>query len=302
MNAPPTSPADAFQLGDAVVHQGIGIAPLFPRRDPVALYVTLEEGQARGLTVTELGEAGSVPELLVRNPTDTAVLLFDGEELLGAKQNRILNVPVLVAAGSEVVIPVSCVEQGRWSRHSRTFAASPHVAYPGLRRGKAERLLSAPAARGAAQGFVWSDIEEKLRRHGAQSATSAHADLHRGAEPWRAGVRRAFPLQPGQCGAVLALAGTPVCLDAVSRPEAFAVLYPKLLSGYLLDAMEADGGAEVTREALDAFVRDIAATTASRTRSVGRGDDLRLDGSRAIGSALDLDGETIQLSAFARVA
>ena len=55
------------------------------------------------------------------NPLDEAVLLYDGEELVGAKQNRILNVSVLVGAGAKMPIPVSCVEQGRWARSTLDF-------------------------------------------------------------------------------------------------------------------------------------------------------------------------------------
>ena len=112
---------DAFQLGEPVEHRGILITPLFPRRDPVAAYVTLDEALPRGLRITETSDAGSVPELLVENATDSDVLLYDGEELVGAKQNRILNVSVLVGAGAKLPIPVSCVEQGRWSRQSDSF-------------------------------------------------------------------------------------------------------------------------------------------------------------------------------------
>ena len=36
-----------------------------------------------------------MPELVVTNPLDEWVLLYDGEELVGAKQNRILNLTVL---------------------------------------------------------------------------------------------------------------------------------------------------------------------------------------------------------------
>ena len=46
------------------------------------------------------------PSSLVQNPLDEHVLLYDGEELIGAKQNRILNLSVLVAAGSRTAIPV----------------------------------------------------------------------------------------------------------------------------------------------------------------------------------------------------
>ena len=45
-------------------------------------------------------------KLLVENPLRQDVLLYDGEELVGAKQNRILNVSVLVASGSMLPIPV----------------------------------------------------------------------------------------------------------------------------------------------------------------------------------------------------
>ena len=78
-----------------------------------------------------------MPELLVENPLDADVLLYDGEELVGAKQNRILNVSVLAGAHSKLTIPVSCVEQGRWQMRSAEFAAARHTAHPRLRRRKA---------------------------------------------------------------------------------------------------------------------------------------------------------------------
>src|SRR5262245_2364698 len=104
---------NSIQLGDPVTHRSIVIAPLFPRNDPKVEYATLAEALPLGFRITEVDAAGSVPELLAHNPLETSVLLYDGEELLGAKQNRILNVTVLVAARSETRIPVSCVEQGR---------------------------------------------------------------------------------------------------------------------------------------------------------------------------------------------
>src|ERR671930_1654670 len=113
-----------IQLGEPVEHRGVVIAPLFPRTDPRAEYLTLEQAIALGFHVTEVDAAGSVPELLAKNPLDANVLLYDGEELLGAKQNRILNVTVLVPAHAETRIPVSCVEQGRWAARSAGFASA----------------------------------------------------------------------------------------------------------------------------------------------------------------------------------
>lgn len=106
---------EAIQIGDPVEHDGVMIAPLFPRTTPRATYLTLDEALSRGFEVRELGESGTVPELVVDNPLNSAILLYDGEELVDALQNRILNLSVLVAARSAMKIPVSCVEQGRWS-------------------------------------------------------------------------------------------------------------------------------------------------------------------------------------------
>src|SRR5262245_45218258 len=107
-----------LQLGEAIEHRGVVIAPLFPTRDPACSYLTLDEALPRGLVITETDTAGRVPELAVDNPLDEKVLLYDGEELVGAKQNRILNVSVLVAEQTAVHIPVSCVEEGRWASRS----------------------------------------------------------------------------------------------------------------------------------------------------------------------------------------
>src|SRR4051812_44653408 len=104
-----------FQLGQPQQAGAITMTPLFPLRDPVCDYVSLDEALAGGLDISEVNEAGDVGELAVRNPLDRGVLLYDGEELVGAKQNRILNVSVLLGAGSTARIPVSCVESGRWA-------------------------------------------------------------------------------------------------------------------------------------------------------------------------------------------
>jgi hypothetical protein len=77
-------------------------------------YLVLDDSLAGGWTVvTEVSEQGRVPELKVVNRGPKPTLIIDGEELLGAKQNRIVNLTILVAAKSELTIPVSCVEAGR---------------------------------------------------------------------------------------------------------------------------------------------------------------------------------------------
>jgi hypothetical protein len=289
---------NTIQLGDPVQHRSVVIAPLFPRSNPKTDYLTLEEALPLGFRITEVDAAGSVPELLAFNPLDKPVLLYDGEELLGAKQNRILNVTVLVAAQSETRIPVSCVEQGRWHAHSKSFDAARHTAYPDLRRRKAEQLSAEPLALAVAQSAVWEEVSAKAGRHDVHSPTGAAADIYRDREKALDELRRAFPLAPGQSGALLALGDGQLCLDYLSRPAAFARLYPKLLEGYLLDGLERLDRKAASNESLAGFVSTVALTPQRRSASAGLGEDVRLAGDGVIGSGLLLDGELLQLSVF----
>jgi hypothetical protein len=286
-----------FQLGEPIEHRGIVVAPVFPRRDPEAAYVTLDDALAGGLRVCEVDESGSVPELVVENPLDSRVLLYDGEELVGAKQNRILNVSVLVESRTSLRIPVSCVEQGRWSRRSAFFRSGGHVAHAELRRRKAEAQAAQPLARGISQSAVWDAVHERAMDLRVASPTGASSDLYRARAGDLRALEDAFPAQPGQCGAILGI-GSDMCLDAVSRPDAFARLWPKLRAGYLLDALDRLGGKPTAVTEIEAFVADVDHSLVSRQPSVGLGEDLRLRSDRVIGSGLVLGDETIQLSAF----
>jgi hypothetical protein len=286
-----------FQIGDPVEHRGIVIAPLFPARDPIAGYVTLDEALPHGLSITETSESGSVPQLAVQNPLGKNVLLYDGEELVGAKQNRILNVTVLVAAGGATVIPVSCVEQGRWSARSARMSSGGHVSHTNLRRRKAETLAAAPMEPGIAQGAVWDEVSAKAGRMGSHSPTGAASDTFRDHGAGLAELEPLFPLEPGQCGAALAL-GDSLCLDWVSRPDAFVQLWPKLRRGYLLDALEVLDGPAAPAERISGFLEAVQAAGVARQASVGLGEDVRVRSASVIGSGLELDSELLQLSAF----
>ena len=106
----------SIKLGSPTIHRGVAIYPIFSSKSSTLDYLGLTTALERKvLRVTEIGEAGSVPELQVRNTAKRPILLVDGEELEGAKQNRTLNSSILVPAESDIVVPVSCTEQGRWN-------------------------------------------------------------------------------------------------------------------------------------------------------------------------------------------
>lgn len=143
----------------------LAVYPLIAPADLDPDYLVLNEALARKLArVTEVSAGGSVPELAFENQADQGVLLLDGEELVGARQNRVLNITILVGGHKSVVIPVSCVEHGRWRYNSDEFASADHALFSKARAKKARHVSASmrdSGTRHSDQGEVWDDIAQK---------------------------------------------------------------------------------------------------------------------------------------------
>jgi len=260
------STALPFELGEARSFGGLTLVPLYPVVPPCADYVGLDEATAGGLVVTEVDEAGSVETLLVVNPLGAAALLYEGEELAGAKQNRVLERSILVAAGSKLEIPAKCVEQGRWSYRSRRFAAAPRAAHPELRRLRHD--LGAPSQRA-----VWGEVAAKSARLGVRSATGAAEQMYVDRRASLDEYVQALPRRDGQSGVIVGIAGELVCLDYVSRSDVFAGLYLKLLRGYALSAIERPLEKPLRRRNLGRFLGELELAKRSRRPAAGLGEE-----------------------------
>jgi hypothetical protein len=322
----------SLDLGAPQSHENMAIYPVNASWDGSPLYLTLKEALATGvLTVTEVSEGGSVPDLLVTNKGDISVLLLDGEELAGAKQNRILNTSILVKPKSATKVPVSCTEQGRWSYASREFRESGNVMSPRIReqniRGVSVSMESIGGFR-SDQGAVWDNVRRLSDEACVTSRTGAAADIHAAKEKDLNAYLRAFRVIPDQKGVLVFIEGKAVGLDFVSRPEAFGVLFPKLVKSYAMEAVLAslrnaqshapgDGpgkkvGAEKKRghatetrvpsgpalEAAKAFLSSAAACEEKRYKAVSQGWNHRYSGKSVIGSALVLRGKPIHMAFF----
>src|SRR5881227_2592823 len=106
--------AAQITVAEPTVVGPLAVFPLIADRSPSVRYVSFAEAVQRGATVKELGTGASVNDLVMHNPLDLPVLLYEGEEVLGAQQNRTFDASVLVPSGAALTVPVSCVEHGRW--------------------------------------------------------------------------------------------------------------------------------------------------------------------------------------------
>ena len=290
-------------VGDPDVAGPLAVFPLF---GPAARleYQSFAQGAAHGVSIKELAGGASVNDLVVHNPTSLPLLLFEGEEVLGAQQNRTFDVSVLVGAASTVTVPVSCVEAGRWdgSRHSEDFAPAPQAAYPSLRRLKNEAVY-ASVVRGAEaradQGAVWEEVDHKL---GLLSAAAPTRAMHDGYEARRrelADLTGACSVKPQQTGMLVAIGGDFTVLDHVSQPLVLGSLHEPLVQGYALDALGVADAEVPSVDRATEFVESLLAAPVLERDGLGLGRDVRLESVAVTAAGVVCADEIVQLSVFA---
>ncbi|MGQ0656005.1 MAG: ARPP-1 family domain-containing protein, partial [Betaproteobacteria bacterium] len=265
----------------------------------------LDDAVDRGLAeVTEVSREGSVPELAFENRSAEKILLVDGDELVGAKQNRILNITLLVGGGVKVNIPVSCVEQGRWSYNSRSFGSARRALFARARAKKMVRVSESLRQRGdrrSDQSEVWADVAAKVAFCRAESDTMAMADAYDKTASRLEDYVRAFRAQPRQVGAVVALDGRVTGLEVFDSAAAFSRYLEKLVRANAMDALETAGrpASPPSPEEVQAFLAKVQRADAETFKALGDGEDVRLRGKSVAGAALLAEGRVVHLAGYA---
>ncbi len=299
--------SEPLRVGEPVDAGPLTLAPVFGP-EPRSAYVSFAQGRELGVRITELETGASVRDLVIENPSDERVLLFEGEEVLGAQQNRTFDNTVLVDAHSKTHVPVSCVEQGRWDgrRHGEEFRPAEQTASPRLRRLKAQMVRERAAAGAAArpdQGAVWDEVAAMSADHKVASPTGAIDDVYTSRRDNLRDIASRLPREEGQTGSIVFIDGQMWVADLLSRPDAYASLHERLVQGYALDALAQTGRKEVAPGVDEGTARGAAllieeSLIIHRTRGVALGEEIRFADAGISGSGLICEDELIQLSVY----
>lgn len=295
--------AEGLQVCDPIGHENLTLVPLRADGRAGLDYILSAQGiEAGTLVITEIGESGSVPELLAHNRGRQMVLLLDGEELVGAKQNRVLNTSILLAAGSKTKIPVSCVEQGRWRHTSGQFGSGSYS--PGsLRRRKSVDVTRNLRERGQArsdQAAVWNSVQKSLSLASTTSLTGAMHEIIENRRESLDAYAEHLPYPKDTSGVIAAINGRFVAADVFDNPRTLERVWRRLVTGYALDAL---GQSETPREALtpkaaEVLLEHVGEIDCQPCPSAGHGQDWRFEVEDVVGQALIAEGTCVHLCFF----
>ena len=295
---------DQVTLGDPIVYGQMALFPLIDSQQSHAGYTVMDDALRDGCAeVTEVSDSGSVPELSFKNGCDQRVFLMEGEELVGAKQNRTLNISILVPAGEEIKIPVTCVESGRWAYDSPAFRRSERAHFSKGRRSKMASVsmsMRVEERPHADQSEVWSRISEKASKMKSHSRTSAMSDIFEDNKDKVEEYVSAFTTVENQSGMLVMVGDDIIGLDLFDSSDTLQKLMPKLVRSYALDAIEIRTKKPYQPKQCDAeeLLKKTAAANTTTHLGIGDGENIRIQSEEVVGGALIVDGQVIHLSVF----
>ena len=299
-----------LQIGEALIHQNMTVMPLVCNHVGIADYLTLDEALfEKCVRIKELSEEGSVPQLLLVNDGSKPVLLLDGEELIGAKQNRLVNLTILAPARKSITIPVSCVESGRWHHITEHFNTSDAVSFADMRARKADQVsasLRRSNSRHADQADVWSNISDKAFCMRADSPTDAMSEIFRRHKGLLSDFVEAFSVVENQLGAIFAINNNIMGFDFFDAASTLEKIFPKLIKSYAIDAIEKQNYSstykksvnKITIEEAEEFLQRVADSEFKSYPAVGLGEDVRFSVKELCGGGLINDERVVHLCAF----
>jgi len=221
-------------LDRANIHPPVRVAKLtvFPialtDHHRLADVLTMDRALRKGvLVIEELDRAQVNRARFVNKSSRQMVFLMAGEVITGGRQNRTLATDALLGPDSATILPLYCVQKGRWEGKGR-FAAHNYVAPQAVRERAAQR---------AGQDETWAEVARANRRLQTVTASEDLAKAMSSPANRRQldGLRkRIAPHLPEGCvGVVVADGGRIVGADLFNDPDLFAAMRAKVLNSYL---------------------------------------------------------------------
>ena len=272
-------------------------------------YLTLRRGISAGFVEVSECEISTVGTVLARNNANIPLVLIDGDEILGAKQNRIMNRSLIVPPKTTLPVSVSCTEQGRW-HYGRTrdefinrnfeseygeneeqfenFEFSDEAADFSTRRAKSQDLFENRSC----QSTVWNSIADLERKTAFSSRTSALHDNFVNHRPKLNEYLRNFRLEYGQSGAIFLINGQIKGFELFANPSVYQDYHEKIFRSYIMEAITDYNPTYHCVDDVGEFLREISHSEFRTSINEGIGRHLKFANHYGYGAAL-LDGNSL---------
>lgn len=288
-----------LEVGKPLSYRNLTVVPVyFSKTQDKKEYVTLEDALKRKwIKITEM-EGGRVPQVKITNTSKHMIYLMGGEILTGCKQDRILASDILLAPGTkDLMVPVFCVEQGRWNFTSANFYSKENLGTFKLRS-------AAQTKNPSAQSEIWNQIATENRKMGITSDSSAYQAAYDKEENKAeiARIERTFHNVPhlyeDTTGVVIGLAGRIVSVDIFANEDLFKKQWPKILKSSALSSISSNLAGNITQKEAVELLKKFFDLDYTQKPGIDIGVEYTFTDSTLNIGSLTYDGKVVHLAGF----
>ena len=292
---------------EAVSLAGLDLFPLRWRQPQEARLLPLRTAiNAGDAAISEVSTDGKVPELMLTNRAKLPILVPEGEVIIGLKQNRVVNLSLIAPPNEQTIVPVSCVERGRWDgshRRQVEFTVAPLAV-------RSVKLRSVRDRRRITGGFesnqtaVWDSVGLLEEETGINSDTESLADIRPNGDLSR--QIESIRLPDDAAGLCVAADGQVLSVDLLVSPEHLRPRLDSLLQSFAVEAMRrrTNGWSHraASADVVGRFLQTLAGAARTAPYTVALGDELEFPADTVSGGALMYEGALAHLWAVSRQA
>ncbi|WP_407423860.1 ARPP-1 family domain-containing protein [Methanobrevibacter sp.] len=277
------------------VHENMAAIPLKSKISYRLDLLTLKKGLELGLVEVKECEQSTVNTIKVTNNAVTPLILIDGEEILGANQNRIVNSTLLIAPKTTQAISVSCTGHGRWE-YKNEFKQSEYIADFNTRRVKE----FAKRSHQNSQQAIWDSIKSLEVENSFKSPTSAMSESYDNLKISHNEFLKAFEIVDGQCGVLVIQNGEIKGFEIFYNPQIYKEYHEKVLRSYLMNNKVENTLFTIDMDGIKSLMNNANILAFNKKDSEGMEYKFEFEDDFSLGNLYSYEDEIIHFSYFTK--
>ncbi len=292
---------ERIEIGEPVFIRNLLVYPLYSDNNGDITAISFDEAIKNGVARVRERNGGTVSQVIFENLSKHRVFAIDGEEMIGALQNRVTNTAFFAETNSSFPVPVTCVEEGRWAGKQKEFEPG-EISFATLRailcKTTSESLYKDKSFK-TDQSLVWETVKKTLDTLRVKSSTQSMHDTYISLK--REIDRYIENLDLKDAKGMIAFAGKKfLCMDYFVSKKLFNEYKNKIMKGYAIDAMMRKN--EITeirdRNYVTGIIEEIRKGKVRKFNSLSLGKEIRLESEKLIGRVLEYNNNLVHLSLF----